>query len=94
MIATVQSKALERFWWKGETKQVDQRHLEKLTTRLAALDRAVRPDDMNLPGFAFHALTGNQKGRYAVKVDKNWRITFGWSAEGPDAVDVDYEDYH
>jgi hypothetical protein len=40
------------------------------------------------------SLSGDQSGRYAVKVDKNWRITFGWSADGPDAIDVDYEDYH
>jgi plasmid maintenance system killer protein len=40
----------------------------------------------------FHRVTG--KGRYAVWVDKNWRLTFAWSDEGPDAVDVDYLDYH
>ncbi len=50
--------------------------------------------DMRRPGFGFHQLAGDQAGRYAVKVDKNWRATFGWSDDGPDAVDVDYEDYH
>jgi toxin HigB-1 len=47
---------------------------------------------MNVAGWGFHKLTGDQVGRYAVKVDKNYRLTFGWSA--PDAVDVEYEDYH
>ena len=47
---------------------------------------------MNLPGFRFHALTGRDKGRYAVNASGNWRITFGWT-EG-DATDVDLEDYH
>jgi proteic killer suppression protein len=47
---------------------------------------------MNLPGFRFHALSGRDKGRYAVDASGNWRITFAWT-EG-DASDVDLEDYH
>jgi proteic killer suppression protein len=47
---------------------------------------------MNLPGLRFHALTGNLKGRFAVLVSPNWRITFAW--EGEDAADLDLEDYH
>ena len=34
------------------------------------------------------------KGRYAVWVDKNWRLSFAWSYDGPDAIVVDYLDYH
>ena len=45
-----------------------------------------------MPGFGFHAFTGDQTGRFALTVSRNWRITFGWSA--PDAIDVDLEDYH
>lgn len=94
MIASFRSKDLERFWWKGERKHIDARHLARLTERLTTLDRATIADDMNQPGYRFHRLTGDQTGRYSVRVDKNWRITFGWSDEGPDAIDVDYEDYH
>jgi len=32
------------------------------------------------------------KGRYAVAVIRNWRITFAW--DDGDAVQVDFEDYH
>jgi hypothetical protein len=42
-------------------------------------------------GWRFHRLRG---GRWSVWIDQNWRLTFGWSEEGPDALDVDYEDYH
>lgn len=35
-----------------------------------------------------------RSGRHAVKVDKNWRITFTWLESERGAVDVDYEDYH
>ena len=30
--------------------------------------------------------------RYALAVNKNWRITFGWHEDA--AIDVDLEDYH
>jgi len=52
----------------------------------------MKPEDMNLPGFRFHALKGKEKGRYAVDASGNWRITFAW-LDG-DAIDVDLEDYH
>ena len=36
-----------------------------------------------------HALKGVNKGRYAVWISENWRLTFGW-----DAIEVALEDYH
>ena len=59
---------------------------------LDRLDAATSPTQMNAPGLRFHALTGNMKGRYAVTVSANWRITFAWS--GDDATEVELEDYH
>ena len=57
---------------------------------LRALDAATRSEQLNLPGFYWHAL---QRGaRWAIRVTGNWRITFGW--DGADAVAVDLEDYH
>jgi len=47
---------------------------------------------MNLPGLALHPLKGCQKGRWAVKVSGNWRLTFEFV--GKDVEKVDYEDYH
>lgn len=47
---------------------------------------------MDLPGLRFHGLKGKDKGRFAVWVSENWRLTFGW--DGTDALDVDLEDYH
>ena len=39
-----------------------------------------------------HPPEGKAKGRFAVSVSGNWRITFAFSEK--DAIDVDYEDYH
>lgn len=59
---------------------------------LVVLNAARAPEDLNLPGYRFHALKGEAKGRYAVDASGNWRITFGF--DGEDAIDVDLEDYH
>jgi len=47
---------------------------------------------MNLPGWDWHTLDHDLAGHWAVKVNKNWRLTFTF--EGTDAVLVDYQDYH
>jgi proteic killer suppression protein len=59
---------------------------------LDRLDASVRPQDMNLPGYKLHQLSGKEKGTWSVWVTGNWRVTFHF--EGPDAVAVDYRDYH
>jgi proteic killer suppression protein len=59
---------------------------------LDRLDVAIRPDDMDVPGWRCHALRGDRKGRWAVAVSGNLRLTFAF--DGEDAVDVDLEDYH
>ena len=59
---------------------------------LDRLDAVARPDDMNLPGYKFHQLSGDRRGIYSVTVTGNWRITFRF--DGEDAIDVDLEDYH
>ena len=66
-------------------------HETRLRLILGRLQASVVPDDMNLPGPRLHPLKGKAKGRLAVSVSGNWRITFVFSEK--DAIDVDYEDY-
>jgi toxin HigB-1 len=94
IIASFRGKALERFWWRGEARRIDPKHVRKVEQVLSDLEVATEPAEMNLPSYHWHALSGNLAGRWSIRVDRNWRITFGWSSAGPDAVDVDYEDYH
>ncbi len=47
---------------------------------------------MNLPGWGLHPLQGSLKSHWSVSVNGNWRMTFTF--DGPDAVLVDYQDYH
>ena len=68
-------------------------HVPKIARVLAQLDIATDPDDMDLPGFHLHPLTGNLAGFWSVTIRANWRIIFRFDAHG-DATDIDYVDYH
>jgi len=92
VIRSFRSKALRRLAEQGDAAKLSVPNVRRVAIILAHLDGAVSPEDMNLPGYRFHGLKGRDKGRYAVDVSGNWRITFGW--DGKDAVDVDLEDYH
>ncbi len=87
------SKPLEAYATKGEVRRLPVQgnaNMSRLARQLATLNAAIRPEDMNLPGFYFHGLKGED--RWSVRVTANWRLTFAW--EDKDAVDVDLEDYH
>ena len=60
--------------------------------QLAALDTATSVDDMDIPGFRLHPLKGQDKGRWPIRVNGNWRMTFEFT-DGS-AYILDYEDYH
>jgi proteic killer suppression protein len=92
MIRSFRSKALREFFETGSPRRLSVPHTARVGRILRALDDAERPLDLNLPGLRFHPLKGANRGRYALDVSGNWRITFGW--DQTDATDVDLEDYH
>lgn len=92
MIKSFRHKGLRQFFDTGHAAGIQASHAKRLRMQLAALDTAVTIDDMNLPGFRLHPLKGNQKGRWAVSVNGNWRITFEF-VDG-NAYVISYEDYH
>ena len=83
--------------WRGFYRTVSKAgiqpaHATKLRRPLTSLDASSSPKDMDVPGWHLHALQGNLKAHWSVRVNGNWRITFKF--EGEDAVLVDYRDYH
>ena len=92
MILSFSHRGLKALYDGRTTRRVAPEHVHKLRDILAALDRSRRPADMDLPGFRLHALKGKLKGRHAVRVSGNWRVTFRF--EEGQALDVDYIDYH
>ncbi len=92
MIQSFRHKGLKRLFENGETKGIRPDHVEKTENILAVLNRARKPEDMNLPGFRLHPLRGSLKGFWSVTVRANWRVIFRF-VEGY-ACDVDLIDYH
>jgi proteic killer suppression protein len=61
--------------------------------KLKLLDAAVRLDDLRVPGGnRLEALRGHEAGRYSLRVNDQYRITFRW--ESGHAWEVCVEDYH
>ena len=92
MIENFHHKGLKRFYEQGETWFLPAEQLDKIKRILSFLDSIQQPEDMNLPGFRFHQMTGNYKGFYSVTVTGNWRIIFRFQ-EG-NVIDITYLDYH
>jgi proteic killer suppression protein len=91
MIRSFRHKGLAGLFGSGASAKVAATLRERIVRRLDALDAAGVPNDMNLPGFDFHALRGRPK-RYSVHVNGPWCITFEF--EDGDAWRVDLEQYH
>ena len=91
VIETIKHKGL-RLYEKNERSGVRPDLIEKLQTILSALAAANAPEEMALPMFRLHRLTGDRRGTYSVTVKTNWRVTFRFE-EGA-AYDLNLEDYH
>jgi len=92
VIRSFRHKGLATFFETGSRIGIQPAHTERLRLILAALNAALAPHDMKLPGLDLHVLKGRRADTWAVKVSGNWRVTFRFI--GKDAADVDYEDYH
>jgi proteic killer suppression protein len=92
MIRSFKSKALADLWERGRIAKIDTRMHERILRWLDRLEVAMRPEEMNLPGFDFHPLKGFRPTRYSVHVNGPWCITFEFT-DG-DAFRVDFEQYH
>lgn len=92
MIQSFRHKGLRKLFESGSVAGVQPAHVRKLRMLLSALDTAQSVDDMNVPGFRLHFLKGENRGRWSVWVNGNWRLTFEF--RDGHAYVLDYEDYH
>lgn len=92
MITSFKHRGLRDFFETGTKKGIQPDHAERLKLILDLLNAAEQIGDMNFPGSNLHLLEPKQQGVWAVKVSKNWRITFMF--EQGEAREVDYLDYH
>ena len=92
MIKSFIHKGLKDFFYDGTRKGIQAKHASKLEAMLDRLDAANEIKDMNYPGSGLHPLLPKTKGRWAIKVSGNRRLTFEF--KDGDALNVAVEDYH
>jgi toxin HigB-1 len=92
MIRTFRHRGLKRVFQDGDASKVRADQLKRISDILAHLDTALRPADVDIPGYRLHPLKADLKGYWSVSISGNWRIVFRF--EDGDVFDVDLVDYH
>jgi toxin HigB-1 len=68
---------------------------QQLRKRLVVLEDAQSTDDLRLlPSNHFEALTGNRKGLFSIRINRQWRLCFEWSETENRAFNIEVVDYH
>ena len=92
MIQSFRCADTESLFYTGKSKRfasikaVAERKLTQLAAA-ATLEFLKSP-----PGNHLEALSGDRKGQYSIRVNKQWRLCFVWTQDGP--KDVEIVDYH
>lgn len=92
MIKSWAHKGLKKFFETGSKAGIQPIHAERLKELLLALDLAEEVQQLNLPGYRLHSLTGDRQNTWSLTVSGGWRITFEF--HDGDAYITNYEDYH
>jgi proteic killer suppression protein len=92
MIRSFKHKGLREFFESNSKRGIPPELSTRLRDRLDVIDAANAVEDIALPHFDLHELKGGRAGTWALKVNKNWRLTFIFASG--DARDVNFEDYH
>jgi proteic killer suppression protein len=92
MIESFKHKGLALFFSHGDKRAMPAQSAVRIERMLDRLDASIQADDMDLPGYKFHALKGDRTGEYAVTVTGNVRMTYRF--DGQHATAVNLEDYH
>jgi proteic killer suppression protein len=92
MIKSIRHRGLRLLFEEGDRGRIRADLVAKAERFLDALDAASKPEDVALPGYRLHRLSGNLQGFWSAVLSRNHRIVFRF--EAGDAYDVDLVDYH
>lgn len=63
------------------------------TRKLQMLDSAATLEFLKSPpGNCLEPLSGDREGQHSIRINKQWRVCFVWTALGP--INVEIVDYH
>jgi proteic killer suppression protein len=76
-----------------EARRIPRELWRSAQRKLKAIDVAARLNDLMIPsGNRLERLRGDQAGRYSIRINDQFRVTFRW--EKQHAYEVRVEDYH
>ncbi len=92
MIRGFKDRDTRRFFEGGRIARF-QAFADQATRRLTVLDSADALRDLaGLRSNRLEALQGDRVGQHSIRINRQWRICFRWTDEGP--RDVEIVDYH
>jgi proteic killer suppression protein len=87
-------KRTERFA-AGERVKEFQAFKEQAERRLDILEVAVDREDLALlPSNGFEALSGDRKGQFSIRINRQWRVCFEWPEGAKRPFNIEITDYH
>ena len=92
MIETISHKGLSLLFAYDNVSKLSPHLVERIREIMSMLDAAERIEQLDIPGYRLHKLTGEFKGYHSIRVNANYRIIFRF-VDG-NVFDVDYIDYH
>ena len=93
VLRSFRDKDTERIWQRQLVRKLDQGTQRMALQKLLILDAADALGDLRVPpGNRLEKLRGDRADTYSIRINRQWRICFHWTAAGPE--DVEIVDYH
>lgn len=93
MIRSFADRTTERFFRDGVCPARWRAFESAAVRKLDIVDAAVRLDDLRSPpGNQLEALKGDRRGQFSIRINRQWRVCFRWTSDGPEGVEI--VDYH
>jgi len=80
--------------WKGLYSSKLPNEMQRIARRkLRMINNAYSINDLRIPpANRLKKLRGSMEGKYSIRINKQWRITFRWTNQNAEQVKI--EDYH
>ncbi len=93
VLRSFRDKDTERVWQRQRLRKLDENTQRMALRKLLILDAADALGDLRVPpGNRLEKLRGDRADTHSIRINRQWRICFRWTAAGPE--DVEIVDYH
>ncbi len=95
MIESIRDKNTLRIWSNEPCKKLPEAIQEPAREKLLIIHAMTRIEDLwMIPSLNVEKLSGDRRGQWSIRINKQWRICFCWNQETQTATQVEIVDYH